>query len=172
MFNRCTNVRLKLSIILIVLLLFYPVLSDAGQFEVSKVIDGNTITVQDEGNKKVIVRLVGIDAPALPASKEKPGQPFSGRAAKHLASLVLGHVVDIKSYGLDGSGRMLGELFSDDKNINIEMIKAGYAEVYRGKLPAGLDVEAYWQAQKEAQKANRGMWVQGDKYVSPREWKK
>jgi endonuclease YncB( thermonuclease family) len=29
----------------------------------------------------------------------------------------------------------LVEVFSDDKNINLEMIKAGLAEVYKGRPP-------------------------------------
>jgi micrococcal nuclease len=57
------------------------------------------------------------------------------------------------------------------KNVNIEMIKAGLAEVYRGKPAAGLDMEPYWKAEEEAKAAKRGMWVLGEDYVSPREWR-
>jgi hypothetical protein len=35
-----------------------------------------------------------------------------------------------------------------------------------------LDLEPYWQAEKEARKAKRGMWALGDKYISPKEWRK
>ena len=52
------------------------------------------------------------------------------------------------------------------------VIKAGYAEVYRGKPPRGLDLDPYWQAEKEARKAKKGMWIQADKYISPKEWRK
>jgi endonuclease YncB( thermonuclease family) len=74
--------------------------------------------------------------------------------------------------GFDGDGRMLGEVFSEDRNINLEMVKAGLAEVYRGTPVAGLDLELYWKAEREAKAAKRGMWVQGDKYVSPGEWRR
>jgi endonuclease YncB( thermonuclease family) len=30
----------------------------------------------------------------------------------------------------------------------------------------------YWKAEEQAKKAGRGMWVLGDKYVNPREWRK
>jgi micrococcal nuclease len=86
---------------------------------------------------------------------------------------VLNKTVDVKSYGADRNGRTLGEVFLlDGKNINIEMIKVGLAEVYRGKPAFGLDMEQYRKAEGEAKAAKRGMWVQEDKYVSPREWRK
>jgi endonuclease YncB( thermonuclease family) len=51
------------------------------------------------------------------------------------------------------------------------MVKAGLAEVYQGKPTPGLDMGLYWKAEEDARKANRGMWVQGNKYVSPMEWR-
>jgi hypothetical protein len=87
--------------------------------------------------------------------------------------LVLNKTVDVKSYGADRNGRTLGEVFLlDGKNINIEMIQVGLAEVYRGKPASGLDMDAYWKAEEDAQIAKRGVWVLGDKYMSPREWRK
>jgi endonuclease YncB( thermonuclease family) len=52
------------------------------------------------------------------------------------------------------------------------MVKAGLAEVYRGTPAKGLNMEPYWKAEEEARRAGKGMWVQGDKYVSPRDWRK
>lgn len=51
------------------------------------------------------------------------------------------------------------------------MVKEGYAEVYKVKPPYGFDPAPYVKVEKVAKKANRGMWSQGDKYVSPREWR-
>jgi len=56
--------------------------------------------------------------------------------------------------------------------FNLEMVKAGLAEVYRGTPAKGQNMEPYWKAEGEAKKAGKGMWVLGDKYVSPREWRK
>jgi endonuclease YncB( thermonuclease family) len=64
----------------------------------------------------------------------------------------------------------LGEVFVDGNNVNLEMVKAGLAEVYRGKPAPGQDVRPYWKAEEEARKAGKGMWSLGDKYLSPREW--
>jgi endonuclease YncB( thermonuclease family) len=66
--------------------------------------------------------------------------------------------VEIKSYGPDRYGRTLAEVFVDRLNVNIEMLKAGYAEVYRGGYPApGLNIKPYWEAEEAAAKAKRGM---------------
>ena len=35
-----------------------------------------------------------------------------------------------------------------------------------------FDSVPYWKAEEEARAAKRGMWAQGDKYVSPREWRR
>ncbi len=41
---------------------------------------------------------------------------------------------------------------------NAELIKAGLAEVYRGKPPRGFDLKPCSQAEAEAKKAKRGIW--------------
>jgi endonuclease YncB( thermonuclease family) len=86
--------------------------------------------------------------------------------------LVLNKSVDVKSFSTDRYGRTLGVVFVDGKNVNLEMIKAGLAEVYRGKPAPGLDLEPYWNAEVEAKKANVGMWSLGNKYVSPKDWRR
>ena len=52
------------------------------------------------------------------------------------------------------------------------MVKSGLAEVYRGTPAKGQNMEPYWKIEEEARRAGKGMWVLGDKYVSPREWRK
>jgi micrococcal nuclease len=163
--------RIFLLSLILVLAFFLPAQSIAGEYQVARVIDGDTIKVED-ASKKITVRLVGIDAPETSKSKNDPGQPYSQRAMKHLASLVLNQTVDVKSYGFDGYGRVLGEVFFEDRNINLEMVKAGLAEVYRGKPAFGMDMGPYWKAEEQAKAANRGMWVLGNQYVSPREWRR
>lgn len=56
--------------------------------------------------------------------------------------------------------------------MNLEMVKVGLAEVYRGKPPKGLDLKPYWDAESAAKKAGVGMWSWGDNYISPREWRR
>jgi micrococcal nuclease len=67
---------------------------------------------------------------------------------------------------------ILGVLFVDGMNVNLEMVRVGLAEVYEGRPPRGFDPAPYLVAEKEAREAQMGMWVQGDKCVSPREWRR
>jgi endonuclease YncB( thermonuclease family) len=88
-----------------------------------------------------------------------------------LASLVLNKQVAVKSYGRDRYGRILGEVFLEGANVNLEMVAVGMAEVYRGRAPRGMDMEKYWKAEKAAKKEKHNIWSLGDKYVSPKQWR-
>ena len=159
------------GIITVVFLLAVSANSLAGQFSVTCVTDGDTVKVT--GNDvKMIIRLVGIDAPETSKKKNEPGQPFSRKSTKYLTSLVLNKSVEVKSYGTDRYGRTLGIVFVSEKNVNLEMVKAGLAEVYRGQPAKGLDLKSYWNAETEAKKTGVGMWSLGDKYISPKKWRR
>ena len=118
--------------------------------------DGDTIRVRD-GRVERIIRLVGIDAPEISHKKREPSQPFAQAATKHLASLVLNKLVEIKEYGQDRYERNLGVVFVAGKYVNLEMVKAKFAEVYRGTPAAGFDSALYWKAEKKARAAKKGM---------------
>jgi endonuclease YncB( thermonuclease family) len=137
----------------------------AGEFYVIKVYDGDTIEVDKKG-KKLTIRLVGIDAP-------EEGQPFCDKARKLLTSLCLKTTANVKSYGTDRYGRTLGVvILYAVTDAGLEMIKAGFAEAYRGKPPDGFDIKPYIKAETQARKNRLGMWRQGEKYISPMVWRK
>ena len=167
---RATNRNTKF-IAIVVFLLAISANSLAGQFNVTRVTDGDTVKVAGNG-KNMTIRLVGIDAPETSKKKNQPGQPFSRKSTRYLANLVLNKSVEVKSYGTDRYGRILGVVFISGKNVNIEMIKAGLAEVYRGKPADGLDLEPYWKAEAEAKNVGIGMWSLQDKYISPKKWRR
>ena len=132
----------------------------AGEIKVVRVTDGDTIKTRSDG-KEIIVRLVGIDAPETSKKKNEPGQPYSRKATQLLASLLLNKTITIKEYGSDQYGRILGLVFSNGKNVNLEMVKAGLAEVYRGSQPRYFNVKIYQDAEAEATKQSSicGLWV-------------
>jgi endonuclease YncB( thermonuclease family) len=162
---------LKIIVPLMVIFFALPFHCTADQLRVGRVTDGDTIKVVVD-HMETIVRLVGIDAPELGWKKNEPGQPFSRKATQYLVKLVLNKTVTLKEYGTDRYGRILAVVFVDGTNANLEMVKAGLAEVYRGKHARYFNPKIYQDAEAEAKKADRGMWVQGEKYISPREWRK
>jgi len=161
----------KISLSFIFILLFFPCISYAGQFTVTRVYDGDTVKAIGH-DIEIKVRLVGIDTPETSKKKNEEGQPYSDKATKHLAGLVLNKTVDVKGYGTDRYGRILGVITVDGINVNLEMVKVGLAEVYRGRPPKNFDVTPYQEAQGDAQEALRGTWMLGDEYISPMDWRK
>ena len=158
------------SLFIFLSILFLPTLSLAGEFKVTRVYDGDKIL--DVRDHTVIrkVRLVGIDAPETSQKKYRPGQPYSQQAKEYLAGLILNKKVSIINYDLDVYNRVLGLVFWEGVNINLQMLRSGLAEVYSNP-PKGLDLEPYWEAEKKAKAAMRGMWSLRDKYTSPKEWR-
>jgi endonuclease YncB( thermonuclease family) len=164
----------KLIAVFVFILLFSAQTSFADKFLVVKIKDGDTIKILKMGNK-ITVRLVGIDAPEISKritkNKGIKGQPFSKEAKNYLSSLVFDKFIDIKFYGQNQYRQTLGVVSYGMTNVNLKMIEAGFAEVYQGKMPSGFDAVPYGEAEKEARKNKRGMWIQGDKYVSPKDWR-
>jgi len=78
-----------------------------------------------------------------------------------LAELVLNKTVDIREYGPGSNNRILGVIYLKGRNINLEMVKAGLAEVYRGLAPHKFPLVPYWQMEREARDDGRGMWSLG-----------
>ena len=109
------------------------------------------------------VSLAGIDAPQISRTRKNPDQSYSRRAKTYLIELVLNQLVEIKGYGLDQNDHVLGVIFLEGKNINIEMIRAGLVRVSSEKLPKDFALEPYREVEKEARKAERGIWSLGEK---------
>lgn len=84
---------------------------------VTKVIDGDTVVVEGR-----TVRLLGIDA-------DERGYPCYDEAKKELEEKVLGEKVVLKSRGgnKDKYGRFLRYIFQNGTNINLLMVKKGFA---------------------------------------------
>ena len=139
-------------------------------FKVVKIFDGDTIQVK--GFDLIFkIRLVGIDCPEIGFNGQKD-QPFSQKAKQYLINLLDHKKVAIKTYGTDVYNRQLAEIFAHGKNINLEMIKQGLAEVYKGRRPKNLDSQAYLKEEARARQAGKGMWRQGHFYKTPRQWRK
>ena len=74
-------------------------------------------------------------------------------------------------YATLGYSRVLGLIYIEGKNINLEMVRAGFAEAYKGKPPKGFDPAPYQKAETKAQSDGKGMWSLGKKYISPQKWR-
>ena len=102
-----TAIRTTAAILLTILLLALATIAQAGEFKVTRVLDGDTFIATGH-DVEIVVRLMAIDAPELTKNKGEPGQPYSQAAKKLLTKLVYGKVVDMKGYGTDRYNWMLG----------------------------------------------------------------
>jgi hypothetical protein len=122
----------------------------------------------------VTSRYIGDRAPApeTPKSTRFPGQPCGTDAAVYLKQLVEAKQVNVEIYGVDRYQRLLATIFVEGKDINLAMIEAGLAEVYRGPESGHPYTAQYQAAEEAARSARKGMWIQGDAYESPRAYRK
>ena len=113
------------------------------------VIDGNTIILEDD----VRVSLAGIKAPSNDES-------FGVGATDFLKRLLEGKEVyfqiDQKN-PQDDFGRLRGIIYLDRKNINIEILRAGYAHIFT-TTPSIVGYDDWKQFEDEARLAKRGLW--------------
>ena len=121
-------------------------------YSVSRVIDGDTLDIK--GGIEILlsrIRLLGIDTP-------ERGQPLYKEAADKLEELISGRAVSLErdNNNADRYGRALRYIIVDNQNLNVEMIRLGYARAY---MFEGLKYEKQIvAAEKEAKLNKRGIW--------------
>jgi micrococcal nuclease len=99
-------------------------------------------------------------------------RPQEWEAEAHLKQLVEGKRVTVEIYHVDRYKRLLSTIFLDGKDINLAMIEAGLAEVYRGPESGNPYKPLYQAAEEAVRSVKKGMWIQGDTYESPRAYRK
>lgn len=130
------------------LLLLGGCLTPEGYY-VEKVADGDTLTLLDPQQRKVKVRLYGIDAP-------ESKQPYGRAAADYARQLALGQYVQLVEKNKDRYGRVVAEvILPDGRNLNHELVRAGcawhYVQYANDPQLAALETEA--------RLARRGLWA-------------
>ena len=151
------------KLLLTFLILFWPLTAHAWIAKVVSVTDGDTIKVYNVDKGQVKIRMYGIDTP-------EKAQPFGKAAEKHLASLVAGTTVKVESVTTDRYGRTVGIVSDNEVNINKEMVRAGYAWVYRKYCDRPFCSE--WLSLEDKARSSRiGLWQEPDP-IPPWEWRR
>ncbi len=114
---------------------------------VVKVADGDTITVLDAGKTQHKVRLNAIDAP-------EKAQAHGEESRRHLAGFVAGRDVTVEWESKDRYGRILGTVWHDGMEVNLQMVEDGYAWHYKRYDRT----KAYADAETDARNWMRGLW--------------
>jgi len=125
---------------------------------VIRVIDGDTYVFQTtEGS--FTVRMQGVDAP-------ERDQPFSKESNEFLSKYLNKEAIT-KVSGTDRYGRMLGTLYIDGQDINLQSIKNGFSWHYK-QYSKDKD---YASAEEHARRNKSGLW-KPDNPIPPWEWRK
>lgn len=116
--------------------------------KVIRIADGDTFTMIFDNGFEVRVRLNGIDSP------EKK-QAFSNRAKQTLSDLIYNKKVKVYYESKDRYGRVLGDIYIDNLNVNQEMVRRGMA----WHFIRYSDDETLAALEKEARKNSIGLWA-------------
>ena len=143
---------------------------------VTKISDGDTLHLETPEGTILKVRLYGIDAPETDKINSHtgmvsiPGQPYGEESKKALDNKVMGKKIKLDILDIDKYRRMVGMVYLDGRNINLEMVKEGCAEAFIEYLKEPYKKE-FLGAEKEARLVKKGIWSLPG-YERPREFRK
>ena len=142
---------LGLSVIGIVLTTSIAISSSKSNEIIGRVVgvsDGDTITVLDATKTPHKIRLNAIDAP-------ESHQAFGQRSKQTLSAKIFDRDVRVATYQRDKYGRVIGDIYLDDRCINKEMVEEGWAWHYK-KYSTSPSLD---EAEKKARATRAGLWV-------------
>lgn len=130
-------------------------------YKVIKVVDGDTVTVEIDGQKETL-RLIGIDTPET-VHPSKPIQCFGLEASNKAKEILDGQEVALEADETqserDKYDRLLRYIIlKDGTNFNKLMIEQGYAHEYTYNSNPYKYQSEFQQAEKEAQEKELGLW--------------
>jgi endonuclease YncB( thermonuclease family) len=134
--------------------------------DLQRVVDADTVDLS-KGKLRQRVRFAGIDAPELGQGElGMEARAFLDELVKDQKTLRRGSRIQ------DRRGRDVSIVFAGDKNLNVELVRGGYAKVYRDYLNDIPDamVNELLAAEEEAKGKQVGVWAPG--YVDAAEWRK
>jgi micrococcal nuclease len=131
-----------------------PELAAAGALRVTRVHDGDTLTIEGAGK----VRLVQIDAPEIGT-----GECYSKEAAAELRRIAppgtsVAVSTDLRLDERDQFGRTLAYVLVGGENVNLTLVERGAAAPYFFRGRRGRYADQFLAAARTAKRAGRGLW--------------
>ena len=137
--------------------------ADQTEYITAKVIsitDGDTFRILSN-NRRIYVKLVGIDAPYK-------DQDFGMQAKQALGNLVFNKEVRIQVVSWTGISHLRANVYLDNMDISAEMVRRGFAWVVRDNEHVNTEL---MKLETEARNFRRGLWG-GSHPVPPWLWRK
>ncbi|MEQ9223881.1 MAG: thermonuclease family protein [Salinisphaeraceae bacterium] len=139
---------IKSTIVALLVVLAFGASADTLNGEVGKIFDGDTFVLdQGRSDEGIHIRLFGIDAP-------ESSQAYGEQATEALKQAIDNREVVVEVTDRDQYGRSIGEVFVNGGSVNLWMVQAGHAWVYRRYN----EDPRYLSAQRQAQNNQWGLW--------------
>lgn len=125
--------------------------------------DGTHLVVATPEHARHEIRLLGVELPEPPregrnGTPASPGQPLGAEAAAYVRDLLVDKQVRLDVYGKDRSGRSLAVVWLGDIDVNLTLVKEGFAWVSPSltvpKVRIGLEL-----AERQARVGKYGLWA-------------
>jgi endonuclease YncB( thermonuclease family) len=133
---------------------------------VTRVADGDTVTLLVENGDKIKIRLVGIDAP-------EKDQPHGLVSKSYLEEIIEGKQINARCEKKDRYKRWLCKIFFGGADMNLRQVELGNAWWYRAyaKDQSIADRVVYAEAESNARNNKLGLWA-GASPVPPWDWRR
>jgi len=128
--------------------------------KVVKIVDGDTFDMLTKEKKNLRIRMNGIDCP-------ERKQDFYQSAKNALANYIFNKEVRILITGYDRNKRAIAMVYQNGENVNLAMIRNGYAWHFK---KYSTDT-SFANAEQQARLAKRGLW-QMDHPIAPWDFRK
>lgn len=156
---------LFIAFLFLLLLVSQPASAGSQVVNFIKIIDGDSMLVEAAG-RSLEVRLIGVDAPEFKQEYGRKAKEFSLKFC-HTRRLVLKFDKEL----VDRYGRVLAYVYSGDRMLNKEIVRAGLAIAIKVK-PNTKHYKTLKAAEKEARAKRRGFWLYGGLKQTPAQWRK
>lgn len=129
--------------------------------------DGDTVTILNNNNQTIKVRLEGIDAP-------EKSQSCGMRSKEFLSDQIFGKTVSCESHKQDRYGRSIGKISFNGRDINKSMVDSGFAWHYKNYASeqSQIDRVSYSSAESSARSSGLGIWATTCDHTPPWEFRK
>lgn len=116
--------------------------------KVISISDGDTIRLLTADKKEIKIRLNKIDAP-------EKNQDFGEKSKQSLSEMIFNKIVHVQYDKVDKYNRVLGVVYLDSVDVNLEQIRRGMAWVYRRYTTD----KNYIEAEENARRTKKGLWI-------------
>ncbi|MBC2712847.1 MAG: thermonuclease family protein [Desulfosarcina sp.] len=152
-------VKFKNLFLIFTILFAVPYTAAADQYQVLRIVDGDTIVIDYNGTREKI-RFLCVNPPESVHPDRKQNIPMGKVASdytkKRLSGKSVGIELETKTRGR--YGRLLAYVFVDGKNFNLELVQQGLSPYYTKYGRSGKYDQAFRDAEKSARDLGLNIW--------------